>query len=217
MSDSTNSVEIFYRRHLPHYQPLGATFFVTFRLAGSIPAKIIERRARAGGRNHTRDHFERLDSILSPTNLGPRWLQKADVARIVQDAVKFRDGVKYDLYASCIMPTHVHMVFRLFDGIAIEIPILALNNAAKQNRKLVVYPVTEILGSLKKHTALEANKILGRRGAFWKAESYDHVVRDGGGLERILWYVLLNPQKAGLVKSWRDWPWTYCKPGLLAL
>ena len=26
----------FYRRHLPHYQPPGATLFITFRLAGSL-------------------------------------------------------------------------------------------------------------------------------------------------------------------------------------
>jgi putative transposase len=129
----------------------------------------------------------------------------------------FRDGIKFELYASCIMPTHVHIVFQLLDGIASESSPLARNNCAEQDRKLVFYPVTEILGSLKKHTALESNKILGRRGAFWKDESYDHVVRDGAELERILWYVLLNPQKAGLVKSWIDWPWTYCKPGLLRL
>ncbi len=33
---------IYYRRHLPHYQPLDAIFFVTFRLAGSLPAAVIE-------------------------------------------------------------------------------------------------------------------------------------------------------------------------------
>ncbi|HWO00295.1 MAG TPA: hypothetical protein VNS63_13610 [Blastocatellia bacterium] len=33
----------FYRRNLPHFQPAGGTFFVTFRLAGSIPRAVIER------------------------------------------------------------------------------------------------------------------------------------------------------------------------------
>lgn len=33
----------FYRRNLPHTHPSGATFFVTFRLAGSLPAEVIER------------------------------------------------------------------------------------------------------------------------------------------------------------------------------
>jgi putative transposase len=38
-----NRIKTFYRRSLPHLQPVGATFFVTFRLAGSIPKiKILE-------------------------------------------------------------------------------------------------------------------------------------------------------------------------------
>jgi hypothetical protein len=32
---------IFYRRHLPHWQPDGATLFITFRLAGSLPRAVI--------------------------------------------------------------------------------------------------------------------------------------------------------------------------------
>jgi putative transposase len=186
-------MEIFYRRHLPHYQPPGATYFVTFRLAGSLPVKLIKERSHFRRRNCHQDHFWRLDSIRSSSNLGPRWLQNAAVAEIVQDAIMFRDGLKYDLYASCIMPTHVHIVFQLLEGSAREISQPDRNNNAEENRRLVRYPVTEILGSLKKHTALEANKVLGRRGAFWKDESYDHYVRDGAELERILWYVLFNP------------------------
>ena len=33
----------FYRRNLPHIQPSGATFFVTFHLAGSLPRRILEQ------------------------------------------------------------------------------------------------------------------------------------------------------------------------------
>jgi putative transposase len=33
--------EWIYRRNLPHIRPPGATFFVTFRLAGSIPADVL--------------------------------------------------------------------------------------------------------------------------------------------------------------------------------
>ena len=33
----------FYRRNLPHIQPPGATFFVTFHLAGSLPQSILKQ------------------------------------------------------------------------------------------------------------------------------------------------------------------------------
>ena len=35
--------KIYYRRHLPHYQPIDATFFVTFRLTASLPIETITR------------------------------------------------------------------------------------------------------------------------------------------------------------------------------
>jgi REP element-mobilizing transposase RayT len=64
---------------------------------------------------------------------------------------------------------------------------------------------------LKGATARECNRILQRTGAFWQHESYDHVIRDDEELEQTIWYVLFNPVKAGLVNSWQDWPWTFCR------
>ena len=63
--------------------------------------------------------------------------------------------------------------------------------------------------NIKSYSAREANKILGRRGSFWQAESYDHIVRDEDELERIIKYVIYNPVKAGLVDRWEDWKHTY--------
>ena len=34
---------LFYSRHLPHFQPPGATLFLTTRLAGSLPREVILR------------------------------------------------------------------------------------------------------------------------------------------------------------------------------
>ncbi len=64
---------------------------------------------------------------------------------------------------------------------------------------------------LKGYSAHEANGVLKRQGKFWQAESYDHFVRDGAELERIIYYVVNNPVKAGLVDDWDQWPWTYWK------
>ena len=69
--------------------------------------------------------------------------------------------------------------------------------------------MTDILRLIKGATAREANKILNRRGAFWQHESYDRVVRDEKELNRIIWYTINNPVKAGLVKNAEDWKWSY--------
>lgn len=204
---------VFYRRHLPHWQPAGATLFVTFRLAGSLPRSVIaelqadrDRRERQLARISDpekrqqeaylgrRRSFGLWDRALDIFNHSPRWLSRPQIGNVIVEALHYRDGHVYDLVAFCVMPNHVHLVCTLLmqqDG--------------------TYHPIHRVLQSLKRHTARQANIMLGRQGSFWRAESYDHVVRDTAELERIVRYVVGNPVKAGLVSEWRSWPWTYCR------
>lgn len=204
----------YYRRNLPHLQPPGATFFITFRLAGSLPSEVIlrlkeeeeqnekhllkikdekERKKRIA--DQRKRYFSRFDETLDNAVDGPHWLKDERVAKVVADAIHYRDGKEYDLIANCIMPNHVHMVLT---------PIETVGRRASSP-----YILTNILENLKWYTALKANRILRRKGAFWQHESYDHVVRNGKELERIIWYVMNNPVKAGLVTNAEDWKWGY--------
>ena len=36
-------MKIYYERNLPHWHPPGATFFLTYRLAGSIPLAVLRQ------------------------------------------------------------------------------------------------------------------------------------------------------------------------------
>lgn len=105
------------------------------------------------------------------------------------------DDQKYLLICYCIMPNHVHLLFKLSD----------------RDESRSTYPVTDILRLIKGSTARKANIKLQRTGSFWQRESYDHLVRDDEERENIIRYILLNPVKAHLVHSWKDWKWTYCK------
>lgn len=64
---------------------------------------------------------------------------------------------------------------------------------------------------------MKANLILNRTGAFWQNESYDHVIRDNEELRFTVYYILQNPVKAGFVKNWKEWTWSYCKPEIFAM
>lgn len=214
-----DEIKIFYQRHLPHYQPQGCTFFVTFRLAGSLPLHIIQKlklehegqlKLISGIEDQKEkyrsykeiqlNYFEKFDSALNRYWRNVSWLKQTAVAEKVKEAIHYRDGKEYDLIAYSIMPNHVHMVFGLIN-----------TDKIVGRTDCSTYIVTTILKSLKWYTALECNKILNRSGAFWQHESYDHVVRDEDELTRIIEYVLNNPVKAGLVDKWEDWRWSYCK------
>ncbi len=203
----------FYRRNLPHIQPEGATLFVTFRLANSLPREVIdklkaeredaEKKIRQITNSTEREDQHRLaerrffgkwDDALDSLASGEKYLAKPQVADLVADSLHYRDGKVYDLEAFSSMPNHGHVVFAPLE-----------ESAGKY------HSLSKIMHSFKLHTALEANKILGRGGAFWQHENYDHYVRDAGELERIIKYVINNPVKAGLIDEWTKWKWTYCK------
>lgn len=204
--------ELIYRRNLPHIQPPGGTFFVTFRLAESIPANVLAmlheetepilaelERMPASPERAERLHLEerrffgKWDAVLDQGK-GPDWLRNPEIAKLVADAMHFFNGKRYDLLAFCIMSNHVHIVFT---------PLLKTEDE--------YYPLAQIMHTMKGYTAGRANQLLDRSGAFWLHESYDHFARDEAELERIIAYVVNNPVKAGLVSEWQAWPWTYVR------
>ncbi len=202
-------MEEFYRRKLPHIQPKGATLFVTFRLAGSLPRVVLERlqeeyeaeklaaataelRYVAGKR-----YYGRFDDHLHQST-DPHYLQDPALANVVVESLHYRDKRVYRLDAFSVMSNHVHVVFApLQEGVYAD--------GSPKYHKL-----SKTMQSLKRHTATECNRLLGRQGAFWQAENYDHVVRDAAEWRSVMDYVLTNPVKAGLVSEWAEWPFSYC-------
>ena len=213
----------FYKRNLPHLQFRGGEYFVTMRLFGSLPIHVIkdlkmlreqyENRIADGLDRSLRSRIEKLIFLKYETHLdqnssGPHWLKRFDIAGLVEESIHFRNKKYFDLYAYCIMSNHVHMVFRHIDNDSGE---NKLNNSSEMED----FPVTIILGDLKKFTARKCNQILKRKGAFWQAESFDRLIRDNSELENCILYTLNNPVKANLVNHWQKWPHTYCKPEFL--
>ncbi len=210
----------YYRRNLPHIHPANAVFFITFRLYGSLPLCIIEKLIEEFNSDRElqnrrlsdpsikkipddfyKRYFETFDTFLDTHKDDNRWLADQRVAKIVMDSIHYRDGKEYDLIAFTIMPNHVHMIVDLSDSLGVT------NDQCAEN----ITRLSVILHSLKRYSAFNCNKILNRTGAFWQSESYDRVVRNERELEYTINYILHNPVKAGLVREWKDWKFSYCK------
>lgn len=201
---------IYYRRHLPHYHPVSATYHIVCRLAGTLPQALIvalaSERLELSSRALTspdrgqlelaqqRNHFVRIERVLDAAAVGPTWLAQPAIAEVVVGALRNRAGDSYDLYAYSLMPNHLHVVLS---------PLMTKSGTTRAPN--------EIIGSLKKYTARRANAHLGRKGAFWQAESFDRAIRDDDELRRTVLYVVNNPVKAGLVREPGLWPYSYVK------
>jgi len=193
-------VKIRERGRLPHWEREGGTYFVTFRLADALPrtvlAKMVERQRvleaakRSGLKLLPAQEVllaeyspGRIEQYLDSGN-GACRLRDPRIAELVANALRFWDGQRYRLMAWCLMPNHVHVVFRLLPG----------------------QGLANLLRSWKSYTARMANRILGRTGDFWQREYYDRLIRDGHELERAIQYVTSNPERAGLT----GWCWVWC-------
>ncbi|MBU0473321.1 MAG: hypothetical protein KKF62_04085 [Bacteroidetes bacterium] len=122
--------EIYYKRNLPHYQPMGYTFFVTFRLAGSLPVDVVKKLKLDREKElqiissiinnklrtekyyeYQKKYFAIFDNLLESCKSSPKWLMDENIAKITQEAIHYRDKSEYELIAYTIMPNHVHLVF----------------------------------------------------------------------------------------------------------
>ncbi len=233
-----------YRRRLPHLQPPGATFFITFRLANSIPREVwqqlraqldaiyeelacMEPEKAAAPLERERLWFLEFEAYLHQTETGPLWLKDERIAALVTESLHHWDKVRYRLDAYCVMANHVHTVL-------MPLPEDEAGKAACLNHQLVedrdhhlgyltearqfvpltFHSLAAIMHSIKRHTAKEANALLNRSGAFWQEESYDHYSCDEEEWLRTIRYVLRNPIKAKLVTEWREWPWSWHREDL---
>jgi putative transposase len=201
--------EMFRRRHLPHWDQPGATYFITACLAGSIPAqgllnlRNLEKQlsAAAAQANSPVDKdlvwkklFVEQEKWL---DLSPavRHLERPELAKIVADSLLHFSNVRYEMIAWVVMPSHFHWLFRPLDDWAATLP------AETSAREVIMH-------SVKSFTAHQCNQILHLSGPFWQQESFDHCVRDEEELERIFDYIENNPVKAGLCKYQEEWPYS---------
>jgi putative transposase len=222
----------FYCRRLPHYQPPDGIFSTTLRLVDSLPQTVVQslfdeqrlkerwlqglpdgRKKQACFSRSREEYAQRFDNAIHTYHGGPHWLARVDIAQLVKDSLVYAGAKWCSLLAYCIMSNHVHAMIGIGDW---PVSIGAEGEGLELDKKHIPkeFPLTNALGSIKKYTARRANRILGRSGAFWQEETFDHLIRNGEELERAAWYTLMNPVKAGLCHGWEDWPWTYCSPWL---
>lgn len=171
------------RGYLPHRDEPGLTQFVTFQLADSFPQHLRSEWQAALEVEEDRARRKQLEAYLDKGR-GECHLRDPIIGRLMDDAIRFYHGKRYELLAWVVMPNHVHTLLKVGD-----------------------VSVGAIISDLKKYTAREANKRLGRRGKFWAEDLFDMFMRDSAHELRTRRYIEANPVKALLVRDAKEWPW----------
>lgn len=186
-----------HRQNLPHWRQWGTTYFVTTRLADSIPSKLAiewqrkrdawlqthqlagpdeldrltDEQRKAYHRDFTAKFHDLLDAGHGDCVLATKACAVLLIARLLAG-----HGKAYHLDAWCVMPNHLHALIEPAEKVTLG----------------------EILRHWKGGSAHDINQVLQRKGSLWQREPFDHIVRSEAQLEHFRRYISENPAKAGL-------------------
>ncbi len=178
------------QNRLPHWQQDGATYFVTFRLADSLPKNQLDQW-RSERDAWTKFHPEpwtakqeavyhrqfsvRLEDWLDQ-GAGECLLRNTEARTLVETALLEFDDERYAHHAWVIMPNHVHALFSLAPRWKLE----------------------SILHQWKGSCARAINGQVQRAGTIWMKDYFDRMIRDAAHFWRCARYIRRNPAKAKL-------------------
>ncbi|MCM1109680.1 MAG: transposase [Clostridium sp.] len=171
-------------RFLPHIEQPGKLSYITIRLGDSLPKERVEQlesELKLWLGNHPMDSWTRQEStdFFRLQRIFNKWLtagygecilQKEAAYQIVESALRYGDGTKYDLYEYVIMPNHIHMIIAAYE-----------------------YGMNDIIGRFKSFTSHQINKFCGRAGSLWAQDYFDHMIRSVKSYEEISTYIIHNP------------------------
>ncbi len=170
---------------LPHFDGT-VTQFITFRLADSLPAPVLESLKLQLQQDKLEEDSEeyrtRVEDYLDK-GAGECILHDPAVAAIVQETLLNENGNSCDLRSWVIMPNHVHILVRMRKG-------------------------HDLAGFMKRVKGVSARKIdqyLGQTGSVWQENYFDRYIRDEEHFVRVAHYIQQNPVVAGLVSSPEEW------------
>src|SRR5204863_188707 len=127
-------------------------------------------------------HFEKPWAIYAVTiGTKKRRCFSPKARTIALDTLRYFHNKRYELFAACVMPDHVHFLIQ---------PWPKENDDAGN---VVFWSLKELLHSIKSYSAHAINKAERERGGVWEKERFDRYIRSQPDLIEKFEYILWNP------------------------
>lgn len=200
-----------YERNLPHWRLHGASYFVTFRLADSLPAEVLLRWKQ----NESQWLFERGIDIHWQRSDPERFRQAISALDPIERAAFEREMARqffYELdqcHGCCALKqqdaqTVVADAMLFFHGQRLWVGdfVIMPNHVHVIAQPFAGIKLEEWLYSVKRFSAahlMQTESLCGhlktRSGHVWQSESFDRVIRDLHELRRTREYIAKNPRQ----------------------
>lgn len=189
----------YWRSRLPHWEIENGIYFVTLRVAGSMPQEVqnrleeerktlesIEASSEAFAQ-YQRMVFRTCEKYLD-SGYGNCPFEDEAIAKCMElEILGSCEKDKWHVDQFCIMPNHVHLLVSPIDDAGLSLK--------------------DFIKRLKGRSSFSINKLLSRKGRFWQVDWFDRWVRSEAELRRIRDYIRENPKKAGLPEKYSKQPY----------
>lgn len=122
---------------------------------------------------------------ISTKNKAERFCEPVIVAALIDALKDTADVEQFAVDAYCFMPDHIHLILR------------GLHERAVLARFIRRFKQMSGYWFKKRHGV-----------SLWQASFYDHVLRKDEAIEAVALYVFNNPVRKGLVKDFKDYPFS---------
>ncbi|PYK60212.1 MAG: hypothetical protein DME43_06310 [Verrucomicrobia bacterium] len=167
-------------------------------VSGSLPDTSTSGIAEPRYHHRRLPHFERpwMKHAITFSTRNRRTLSER-ARDVVIESIRRWDGRRYELFAACVMPDHVHLLLE---------PMVERQNESGNS---TFFSLSKILHSIKSFTANRINKIEKVNEPVWESESFDRMIRSESDLQEKFEYIMRNPWDAGIAKPTDDYPWVW--------
>ena len=170
---------------LPHWEQDGVAYFITFRLADSLPQKLLHKlkvekekwlnqHPKPRSAETDQEYHKLFSAKIEQWNdqgHGACELKSPEVREILKRKLVSTVQENGTLYSFVIMPNHVHFCATVPKG-----------------------ELSTTMMKLKGGSAVEINRHLKRTGSLWQRDYFDRMIRDQRHFQRVLRYIAANPK-----------------------
>jgi len=205
------------RGYLPHCDHPGLLQVITYHLADSLPAAVLEQiDAELRSLPPERQNSQRrtlVDAWLDAGH-GSCVLRLPQAAACVVDTWRHFAGERYDLIAWVVMPNHVHVLIRTHEGVALGKIVQSWKSYTGRRIREMLEDMSRAGAECAQTGRAGARRSRDRRAparpsqGVWMREYWDRYIRDERHFQAAVDYIHQNPVKAGLVGKAEDWPWS---------
>jgi type I restriction enzyme R subunit len=191
------------RANLPHWHQAGTTYFITFRLVDSLPRDRLDRwlkdrndwlaaHPEPVSEDDWRDYHENFSATLElwlDQGSGSCLLALPECRKVVENALQFFNGQRYQLGEFVVASNHVHVLVTPFAS-------HNLNDILHSWKSFTAKELTKLEAASRRlqpwwdelHNRQQAATHQFQRPV-WQKESFDHIVRSPASLKKFETYI----------------------------